>query len=107
MQAVEPYLPLIGQLTFGGLVGFLMGYALKKVGRVLAFALGLLLIVLAVLAYVGYITIDWERVQQDVNPLLEEENLSALWQKLLEVLTASLPTTSGFTVGFLLGLRKG
>ena len=104
---MEQYLPLAGQLTFGGVAGFLSGYALKKVGRVLAFALGLLFVIVQLLAYAGYLEVHWTRIQSDVEPLFQQEILKGFWQKLLEVLTYNLPFASGFAGGFLLGFKRG
>ncbi len=104
MGAVQPY---IGQITFGGLAGFVTGYALKKIGKVLAVVLGLGFILLQLLAYAGYVQIDWVRIQQSVQPLLSQDNLRTGWDQLVRLLTYNLPFAGGFTVGLLIGLRRG
>ncbi len=104
---MEAYGPVLAQLGFGGVAGWVSGYTLKKVGRLLALVLGFLFISLQLLAYAGYIEIDWTRIQRDVEPLLEPDTLKGFWQKLLEVLTYNLPFASGFAVGALLGFKKG
>ncbi len=104
---MENLQPFIGQLTFGGLAGFATGYALKKIGKVLAVILGIGFLSLQLLAYAGYIQIDWTRIQQDVDPLLDQARLQGLWNQLLEVLTFNLPFAGGFTAGFVLGLKRG
>ncbi len=38
---LETLAPILGQLTFGALAGFAAGYALKKIGKVAAVALGI------------------------------------------------------------------
>ena len=53
--------PYLQQISFGLLAGFAAGYALKKVGKLLAVALGLLFIALQVLAYYGFVTVNWRR----------------------------------------------
>ncbi|MEJ5337995.1 MAG: FUN14 domain-containing protein, partial [Thermus sp.] len=58
--------PYLGQITFGGLAGYAVGYALKKIGRLLAVGLGLLFIALQLLAQAGYVQVDWTRIQKDV-----------------------------------------
>ncbi|WP_457637767.1 FUN14 domain-containing protein [Oceanithermus sp.] len=103
-QLIGPYL---GQITFGGLAGFFAGYALKKIGKLAALVLGLFFIGLQLLAYYGYVQIDWTRIQASVDPLLGEEQLRSLWQKFLEVLTYNAPFAGGFVAGLVLGLKKG
>ncbi|MBZ1407879.1 FUN14 domain-containing protein, partial [Escherichia coli] len=73
--------PYLGQVTFGGLAGYAVGYALKKVGRFLAIALGLLFIAVQLLAQAGYIQVDWTRIQKDVEPLLKQPGLQNLWER--------------------------
>ncbi|MGQ9735779.1 MAG: FUN14 domain-containing protein [Thermaceae bacterium] len=104
MEALSPY---IGQLTFGGLAGFATGYALKKIGRLLAVGLGLLFIALQLLAQAGYVQVDWIRIQKDVDPLLKDEGLRSLWDRTLSLLTHNLPFGASFVAGFVLGLKAG
>ncbi|AEB11388.1 FUN14 domain-containing protein [Marinithermus hydrothermalis] len=104
---MENLQPFVGQITFGGLAGFATGYALKKIGKVLAVILGIGFLSLQLLAYAGYIQIDWTRIQQDVDPLLDQERLRGFWNQLLEVLTFNLPFAGGFTAGLVLGLKRG
>ena len=104
MEAIQPY---IGQITFGGLAGFVAGYALKKVGKVAAIVLGLFLVGLQLLAYYGYITVDWTRIQHSVDPLLGKDQLEGMWQGLLNVLTYNAPFAGSFAAGLVLGLKKG
>ena len=104
---VESLAPYLGQLTFGGLAGFASGYALKKVGKLLAIALGLLFVSIQLLAYAGYLTVDWLRIQESVNPLLESEQLNQGWQALVAVLTNNFPFAAAFIPGLILGLRRG
>ncbi len=104
MEAIQPY---IGQITFGGLAGFVAGYALKKVGKVAAIALGLFLVGLQLLAYYGYVTVDWTRIQHSVDPLLGKDQLEGMWQGLLNVLTYNAPFAGGFAAGLVWGLKRG
>ncbi len=104
MEALQPY---VGQITFGGLAGFVAGYALKKVGKLAALVLGLFFIGLQLMAYYGLVEINWTRIQASVEPLLGEEQLRTLWQRLLDVLTYNAPFAGGFTAGLVLGLKKG
>ncbi|RDI95712.1 hypothetical protein DV704_05420 [Meiothermus sp. QL-1] len=104
MEVIQPYL---GQLTFGGLAGFAVGYAIKTVGRWVAIFLGLIFVVVQVLASMGYIAVDWTRIQRDVEPLLQQEQLKSAWDALVWVLTTNLPFGGAFVAGLVLGLRRG
>ncbi|WP_243027931.1 FUN14 domain-containing protein [Thermus albus] len=99
--------PYLGQMTFGGLAGYAVGYALKKVGRFLAIILGLLFVAVQLLAQAGYIQVDWTRIQKDVEPLLKQPGLQSLWERLLNTLTYNLPFGASFVGGLILGLRAG
>ncbi|MCA9836744.1 MAG: FUN14 domain-containing protein [Trueperaceae bacterium] len=104
---LETFGPLLQQLSFGALAGFAAGYALKKVGKVMAIVLGLFFIFLQILAYYGFVRIDWIEVQNRVNPLLGSESLGQLWQRLVNVLTYNIPFAAAFVPMLIIGLRKG
>ena len=104
---MEVYGPVLAQLGFGGVAGWVSGYALKKIGKLLALVLGFLFISVQLLAYAGYLEVHWTRIQRDVEPLLQPDALKGFWERLLEVLTYNLPFASGFAAGALLGFRKG
>ncbi len=104
LERIAPYLE---QLSFGLIAGFAAGYALKKVGKLMAFAVGLLFVSLQVLAYFGFVTINWVEVQHQVDPLLEGESLERAWRWLLGVLTYNITFAAAFVPGFLVGLRRG
>jgi uncharacterized membrane protein (Fun14 family) len=104
---VEWIQPYIGQLTFGGLAGFAVGFAIKTVGRWVAVILGLLFVVVQVLASLGYIQVDWTRIQRDVEPYVNNTGVQNLWNNLVALLTNNLPFGGAFVAGLLIGLRSG
>jgi uncharacterized membrane protein (Fun14 family) len=104
---IQPFLPYLQQLGFGGIAGFLAGYALKKVGRIVAFVIGIIFVVLQVLAYYGFVSVNWIQIQESVDPLLETNNLNAFWQSLINILTHNFVAAAAFVPGFILGLRRG
>ncbi len=99
--------PFAEQLGFGLVAGFAVGYALKKVGKVLAVILGLLFITLQVLSSLGFLTVHWGEVQARVDPFLEVDSLEHAWRSLLAVLTHNLTFAGAFVPGVVLGLRRG
>jgi uncharacterized membrane protein (Fun14 family) len=104
---VDQITPYLGQISFGGLAGFAVGYALKKIGRVALVVFGLLFITVQVLAYLGFIEVNWLRIQQVASPVLERSGLEGAWKGLLGVLTQNIPFAAAFVPGLLLGLRMG
>lgn len=99
--------PYIGQLSFGGVLGFAAGYFVKKVGKMALFVVGGLFILLQVLAAYGFIQIDWLSIQQKADPLFKEENVRTATDQFMKLITANLPFTSAFVAGFALGFRAG
>lgn len=100
-------LPILEQLGFGVVAGFVAGYALKKVGKLLAVVVGLFFVGVQLLAWSGYLTIEWGRVQDEVEPLFAAESLNGFWRGLVEILTYNVPFAAAFVPGFLLGVRRG
>jgi uncharacterized membrane protein (Fun14 family) len=99
--------PLASQLGVGVVAGFAVGYALKKVGKVLAVAVGLLFVAVQLLSYQGLVTVHWSEVEARVDPLLETSSLEAAWRSMLAVLTHNVAFAGAFVPGLILGLRRG
>ncbi len=104
LDTIAPYL---GQISFGGLAGFAVGYALKKIGRTALVIFGLLFIALQVLAFMGFVEVHWLRIEQAASPALRREGLEGAWKALLGVLAHNIPFAGAFVPGLLLGLRAG
>lgn len=99
--------PWVEQLAFGAVAGFVAGYAVKKVGKVVAFALGLLFIAIQLLAWSGFVNVNWVRVQETVDPLLHSESLEQGWRGLVTILTHNLPFAAAFVPALVLGVKRG
>ena len=99
--------PYAEQLGFGLVAGFAVGYALKKVGKVLAVVVGLLFVTVQVLASQGFLTVHWGEVQARVDPWFEADSLEGAWHSLLAVLTHNLTFAGAFVPGLVVGLRRG
>jgi uncharacterized membrane protein (Fun14 family) len=99
--------PYAEQLGFGLVAGFAVGYAMKKVGKVLAVLVGLLFIAVQVLASQGFLTVHWGEVQARVDPWFETDTLDGAWRSLVGVLTHNLTFAGAFLPGLVVGLRRG
>ena len=93
----------------GFLGGLLLGYALKKVVKLIAIIVGLFIAGLAYLQYQQIASINWDKVEGSITGLtnvtaniLNENSISTQMMSNFGIpLTSSM--ASGFTVGFLKG----
>ncbi|XP_060792511.1 FUN14 domain-containing protein 2 [Neoarius graeffei] len=112
--AAEKY-SVATQLTIGGVTGWCAGYLFQKVGKVAASAVGGGFFLLQIANHTGYITVDWKRVEQDVNKAKKQLKLNTekpskeVKTKVQEVqmfVKKNIVLTGGFIGGFLLGLAS-
>jgi len=94
-------------LSFGGLAGAVVGYTAKKVTKLLALLLGLTFILVQVLAYQGFITVNWGLVQSAAEQAWADPAGATLADRAWDVLAANLPFAGGFIGGFALGFKLG
>lgn len=107
--------PLAKRLGYGGFMGFLSGYALKYVGKVAAVVVGTGFVALQIAQYKGMVDIDYGQVEDQVTSILDADGDGELtskdaiiwWRKLKSILTQHLPSTSGFSAGFAMGIYYG
>ncbi len=105
------------QYGYGFVMGYMSGFAMKKVSRVVAFVFGGIFVGVQALSYSGYLSVNYEKLQKDAEKLLaldqkngngklDSKDLSALREKITDVVAYNMPSGSSFTVGLLLGLRS-
>jgi len=95
----EVLLPIAYQLGIGGIGGFFVGYAVKKIVR-MAIIIGVFAFSLVFLAYANVINVDYDEllgVARATEPALG----------VLSPLVSALPFLGSFIVGIVFGLRKG
>ena len=96
--------PMISELGIGGVGGFVVGYALKKLARIVALLLGVGFVALQYLSYKGFIIINYEAMKDWVLNLTGQ---TAGLQSLMTDLIIHIPFGASFGLGFYLGLKKG
>ena len=96
--------PLLTQLGVGGIAGLCTGYALKKIGKLIAIILGLAFIGLELLAYRGIISINYSALQDWANGVIGQVGQA---EGILTVIIGNLPFAASFLVGFAIGLKLG
>lgn len=119
-MSIESFAPTAATMGGGFFVGILIGYALKKVIKLLAVIVGLFVAVLAYLQYHHIANINWNKLQivsGDAITTLSNAiiiHIPAFGDSSHATVTSSLATTSfgipltgsmsaGFTIGFMKG----
>ena len=96
--------PLAYQLGIGGVGGFIAGYALKKLMKIVAIVIGLFILALVYLGYKGIITINYGELGNAVSSGL---GLSGQAAELITPIIAHLPFAGAFGLGLFLGFKMG
>ena len=101
---VEVLTPLLTQLGVGGIAGLCVGYALMKIGRLVALILGIAFLGLQALAYKGIININYTALEEWVNEVFWQVGIA---EGIFTSLIGNLPFAASFLVGFYLGVKIG
>ena len=114
MDASTLSVALLGtQLVGSGVIGFISGYGLKKVAKLLfkivAALTGIAVAFLVFLSFKGIITVNWNQFMMTladfVNSVMAFASQEAL--PVWNFLAQNPAVTGGFGAGFLLGANKG
>ncbi|MEM2127893.1 MAG: FUN14 domain-containing protein [Candidatus Bathyarchaeia archaeon] len=96
--------PLAFQVGAGGIAGFIVGYALKKLARLVAVIAGIFFVVLLYLSYIGIININYDKLIEALKGLTGQAGGAA---GLVTPIVANLPFAATFMAGLGLGLKMG
>ena len=64
-EVLDKLKPALSQLSFGSVVGYCSGYAMKKVGKAVAFVIGVGFVGLQTASHMGYIDVNWIKIRDD------------------------------------------
>ena len=97
--------------TIGGgfLGGLLLGYALKKIVKIVAVVVGLFLAGLAYLQYQQLASFNWDRIEGTISTIANATT-NTFNDHNIETLTSTslgIPLTSGMSAGFAIGFMRG
>ena len=94
------------ELGTGAVIGGVIGFAAKKVAKLLAVIIGLELALFKFLESRQILSVDWERLTAGVVQAGEAaaSNTPPSW---IMTILSTLSVGAGFTGGFLLGFKKG
>ena len=96
--------PLAVELGVGGVGGFIAGYALKKLLKIVAVVIGLFILALVYLGYRGIISINYGELGNTVSGAL---GLSGQVSEWITPIIAHLPFAGAFGLAFVLGFKMG
>ncbi|WP_128475982.1 FUN14 domain-containing protein [Halorussus pelagicus] len=90
----------------GAVVGGIIGFAAKKIAKLLAVIVGLELALFKFLESRGILTVDWDRLTAGVLQTSEvaQNGAPPSW---VTTILSTLSVGAGFTGGFMVGFRKG
>lgn len=96
--------PVVFQLGVGGVGGFVVGFALKKLSKLILVLIGVFVIALIYLATQGVINIDYAALWSALERLIGLAGSAFSW---IVGVISLLPFAASFIAGFLLGLKLG
>lgn len=96
--------PVVYQLGLGGIGGFIVGFALKKIAKLFIVIIGLFILALVYLGVNGVININYDALWNTIASGLGAAGQAGSW---VIGLVSLLPFAGSFVVGFLLGLKLG
>ncbi len=96
--------PLVYQLGIGGVGGFIVGYAIKKLSKLIVVLIGLFILLLIYLGTQGVISVNYDGLWNALASALGMASSAFSW---LVGAVALLPFAGSFIAGFLLGFKLG
>ncbi|MEO0651033.1 MAG: FUN14 domain-containing protein [Planctomycetota bacterium] len=102
--SIEEMLPFVTEGSFFALIGFALGYATRKVVKLLLIFVAIFFAGLQALVYAGVADVDWGQAVDLVNNLILNVKEG---QTITEIAKAKLPSAGGLGAGYLLGWRRG
>jgi uncharacterized membrane protein (Fun14 family) len=104
--------PFAGTVGGGFFLGFIAGYAIKKVIKLAAIIVGLFIAALAYLEYQKIVSVDWNRIQVAsqngiawvTNTIVHISNTIGASHSVTHI---GIPLASSASAGMMLGLARG
>jgi uncharacterized membrane protein (Fun14 family) len=99
-------------VTIGGgfITGLFLGYALKKVVKLIAVVVGLFIAGMAYLQYQQIAYFDWNKIERMITPTFGNVTSQIFSNQDISSFALSnlgIPLTSGMSAGFAVGFMKG
>jgi len=112
---IQRVVPIAAHLGFGGCIGFVTGYAVKRATEEAMYTVGMCFVGLQVLQHYGWIEIKYgailvsikKAMDADGDGKLTAKDFLIMWREIYKVLTDKMPDAAGFSSGLVLGLYYG
>ncbi len=108
-MSIENLTPTLFTIGSGGLIGFLAGFALKRIFKILAVIVGIFFAALMYFQSQNLVSVNWDKIQS-----MSQGAISTLTHSLTDTGQIStiagnlgIPLTGGLAAGFAIGLMKG
>ncbi|MFB6125230.1 MAG: FUN14 domain-containing protein [Halanaeroarchaeum sp.] len=106
-MAIDLNLPSLGlEFGSGAVIGFVIGYAFKKIAKVIAVLVGLELALFKFLESRGILTVQWDRLSGGLLKAGETATASQPPSWVTSIIS-TLSISAGFAGGFLIGFKRG
>ena len=108
-MSFETISPTLFSMGSGGLIGFLIGFAIKRIFKILAVISGLFLGALIYLQSQNLISINWDRLQDMTQSTVTVLSHTLTDTSQISIISGNLgiPLTGGLAAGFAFGVMKG
>lgn len=101
------------QFGVSSVFGMCVGVAAKKLTKDAMYGVGLGVIGLQTLSHLGYIKIDWQRVEDDITKQVDQDgdgkltysDAKIIFKKFLKMMKTGMPSAGGFVTGVYLGIK--
>ena len=100
----EVLTPIVYQMGVGGVLGFFVGYAIKKLTKLIAVLVGIFALLLIYLGYEGVINVNYDKLEKMLESLT---GITGQASKLITPIIANLPFAGSFIAGAAIGLKLG
>ena len=100
----EVLTPIVYQLGIGGFLGFFVGYAIKKITKILAVLIGIGALILIYLGYEGIISIDYDKLTEMIERMMGTTSQAST---VLTPIISNLPFAGSFIAGLAVGIKLG
>jgi len=92
----------------GAVIGGVIGFAAKKIAKLIAVLIGLELALFKFLEARGVLQVNWKKITNaSANVTDTAQEGGSAGANYLDSLLSTLPVSAGFTGGFFLGFKKG
>lgn len=103
---INLYIVLAAQIGLGILFGFIVGYVIKKIGKMLIVLLGLISVFLGYLVWKELVIINYEGIYATALRILEKAKITIIEFNFPSLIASYIPFVGSFIVGLVIALKK-